>query len=149
MQDDSVSEEISPDNPGSIIIPDETNIMSSGINSFGMTTFSAEEEIALPTEEEEVYYPYASAKPKKVAILRIFSTNDGSSSSLNFSGHSWITITNVSGKYLTIGKLGSIKSGNTVSVGTWGKLKDKGTDADRVNFKAFRWACEHTYGIKE
>lgn len=56
--------------------------------------------------------------------LRIFASADGGSSSLNFSGHSWLTVKNNSPYNVLIGKM-TISPNETVSLGTWGnKIHD-------------------------
>ncbi len=73
--------------------------------------------------------PYAYAG---IATLTIFA--DPTSSTIGSSGlsydlgtHAFITVKNISTSNITIGKLGSIAPGKTVSIGTWGnKTEHKG-----------------------
>lgn len=54
-----------------------------------------------------------------VAILTVFADSTGGSSGY-VSGHAFITVKNVSGSSITIGKLSGIANNKTVSLGTWG-----------------------------
>lgn len=64
-----------------------------------------------------------AATTDKVADMRVYSVASGGSSSLNISGHSFLSIKNISPKKIYIGDL-LVNSGHSVTIGTWGNKNE-------------------------
>ena len=68
----------------------------------------------------------SAASDSEIGLLTIFASSDGGSSSLNTSGHAFISFENTSSSFVLVGAL-NVTPGTEITFGTWGnKAQHKG-----------------------